>query len=95
MRFRTRKNGSHRSIFGVVGTGYQEYDADKVANMIQLAVDGMPYKADIQYNSETTNFTMDLTMHAPDDLVDFSAGDLYEIGFRFKANDRGGWLHQW
>ena len=90
MRFRTRKNGSHRSIFGVVGTGYQEYDADKVANMIQLAVDDMPYKADIQYNSETTNFTMDLTMHAPDDLVDFSAGDLYEVGFRFKANDRGG-----
>ena len=90
MKFRTRLNDGARSIFGVVGTGYQEYDADKVANMIQLAVDDMPYKAEIQYNSETTNFTMALTMHAPADLTDFSAGDLYEVGFRFKANDRGG-----
>lgn len=90
MKFRTRFNDGARSIFGVVGTGYQEYDADMVANMIQLAVDDMPYKAEIQYNSDTTNFTMDLTMHAPAELTDFSAGDLYEVGFRFKANDRGG-----
>ena len=90
MKFRTRLNGDGRSIFGVVGTGYKEYDADQVANMIQLAVDDMPYKAEIQYNSDTTNFTMDVTMHAPEDLTDFSAGDLYEVGFRFKANDRGG-----
>jgi hypothetical protein len=31
MKFRTRLNDGARSIFGVVGTGYQEYDADKVA----------------------------------------------------------------
>ncbi len=90
MKFRTRLNDGARTIFGVVGTGYKEYDADQVANMIQLAVDDMPYKAEIQYNSKTTNFTMDVTMHAPSDLTDFSAGDLYEVGFRFKANDRGG-----
>ena len=90
MKFRTRLNGDQRSIFGVVGTGYKEFDAHKVANMIQLAVDDMPYKADVQYNSETTSFTMDITMHAPEDLTDFSAGDLYEVGFRFKSNDRGG-----
>ena len=90
MRFRTRENGDHRSVFGVVGTGYQEYDADKVANMVLNAVGDMPYKADIQYNSKTTNLTMDLTMHAPEDLKDFSAGDLYEVGFRIKSNDGGG-----
>lgn len=90
MKFRTRMSGGVRSIFGVVGQGYQSYDADQVANMIRMAVDDMPYKAEIQYNAATTNFTMDVTMHAPSDLTDFSAGDLYEVGFRFKSNDRGG-----
>jgi hypothetical protein len=90
MKFRTRIAGGIRSIFGVVGQGYKSYDADQVANMIRMAVDDMPYKAEIQYNAATTNFTMDVTMHAPSDLTDFSAGDLYEVGFRFKSNDRGG-----
>jgi hypothetical protein len=90
MKFRTRIAGGVRSIFGVVGQGYQSYDADQVANMIRMAVDDMPYKAEIQYNAATTNLTMDVTMHAPEDLTDFSAGDLYEVGFRFKSNDRGG-----
>ena len=90
MKFRTRIAGGVRSIFGVVGQGYKSYDADQVANMIRMAVDDMPYKAEIQYNAATTNFTMDVTMHAPSDLTDFSAGDLYEVGFRFKSNDRGG-----
>jgi hypothetical protein len=90
MKIRTRINGSNRSVFGVVGTGYASYDADKVAQMVSDSIEGMPYKAEIKYNSDTTNFTMDVTMHAPGNLTDFSAGDLYEVGFRFKSNDRGG-----
>ena len=90
MMFRTRKNVNKRSIFGVVGENYQPYDADAVACMVAHAVQNMPYKAEIKYNATTTNLMMDITMHAPEDLVDFSAGDLYEVGFRFKSNDRGG-----
>tara|TARA_R100001594_G_scaffold38646_1_gene69982 strand:- start:1475 stop:2098 length:624 start_codon:yes stop_codon:yes gene_type:complete len=29
-------------------------------------------------------------MHAPSNLTDFSAGDVFEVGYRFKANDVGG-----
>ena len=90
VKLRTRSNGSVRSVFGVVSTGYTDYDADRVAQVIADSVSDTPYKADIQYNSKTTNFTMDITMHAPGNLTDFSAGDLYEVGFRFKSNDRGG-----
>ena len=90
MMFRTRKNGNNRSIFGVVGENYKAFDADKVACMVADAVSDMPFKAELKYNADTTNLMMDITMHAPEDLVDFSAGDLYEVGFRFKSNDRGG-----
>ncbi len=90
MMFRTRKNVNKRSIFGVVGEGYKAFDADKVACMVADAVSDMPFKAELKYNADTTNLMMDITMHAPEDLVDFSAGDLYEVGFRFKSNDRGG-----
>lgn len=90
VKLRTRSNGSVRSVFGVVSPTYTDYDADKVAQIIADSVADMPYKADLQYNSGTTNFTMDITMHAPGNLTDFSAGDLYEVGFRFKSNDRGG-----
>tara|TARA_R100001594_G_scaffold7620_1_gene20464 strand:+ start:27011 stop:28876 length:1866 start_codon:yes stop_codon:yes gene_type:complete len=90
MMFRTRKNVNKRSIFGVVGEKYQPYDADKVACMVANAVQDMPFKAELKYNADTTNLMMDITMHAPEDLVDFSAGELYEVGFRFKSNDRGG-----
>ena len=90
IKLRTRKNGGGRSVFGIVGPKYVSYDANLVANIINEATKNVPYRADIQYNSKTTNFTMDLTMHAPSDLVDFSAGDCYEVGYRFKSNDRGG-----
>ena len=90
MMFRTRKNVNKRSIFGVVGENYKAFDADKVACMVADAVSDMPFKAELKYNADTTNLMMDITMHAPEDLVDFSAGDLYEVGFRFKSNDRGG-----
>ena len=90
MMFRTRKNGNNRSIFGVVGENYKAFDADKVACMVADAISDMPFKAELKYNADTTNLMMDITMHAPEDLVDFSAGDLYEVGFRFKSNDRGG-----
>ena len=90
MLFRTRKNVNKRSIFGVVGENYKAFDADRVAVMVANAVQNMPFKAELKYNADTTNLMMDITMHAPEDLVDFSAGDLYEVGFRFKSNDRGG-----
>tara|TARA_R100000458_G_scaffold58610_1_gene67038 strand:- start:649 stop:1500 length:852 start_codon:yes stop_codon:yes gene_type:complete len=90
IKLRIRKNGGGRSVFGITGPKYVSYDAHLVANIINQATKNMPYRADIQYNSKTTNFTMDLTMHAPSDLVDFSAGDCYEVGYRFKSNDRGG-----
>ena len=90
IKLRTRKHGGGRSVFSIVGPKYAAYDANLVASIIAEATQGVPYKADIQYNNKTTNFTMDLTMHAPADLVDFSAGDCYEVGYRFKSNDRGG-----
>ncbi len=90
IKLRTRNYDGVRSVFAAVGEGYSPYDADEVALFLAAALEDSPFKAEIKYNSETTNFTMDATMHAPSDLTDFSAGDLYEVGFRFKANDRGG-----
>lgn len=90
IKLRTRQYAGVRSLFAAVGEGYSPYDADEVALFLAAALEDSPFKAEIKYNSETTNFTMDATMHAPSDLTDFSAGDLYEVGFRFKSNDRGG-----
>lgn len=90
IKLRTRKYDGVRSVFAAVSEGYSTYDADEVALFLAAALEESPFKAEIKYNSETTNFTMDATMHAPSDLTDFSAGDLYEVGYRFKSNDRGG-----
>ena len=91
VKLRTRQYDGIRSIFATVTPTYSAYDADDVAAFIaDVLGESGEYRADIQYNSETTNFTMDVTMHAPSDLTDFSAGDLYEVGYRFKSNDRGG-----
>jgi len=91
VKLRTRKHKGIRSVFGSVAPTYSVYDADSVASFIaDVLADEPQYRAEAQYNSDTTNFTMDVTMHAPSDLTDFSAGDLYEVGYRFKSNDRGG-----
>jgi len=87
-------HGTKPSIFSAVSPSYTTYDADEVAEFLGNALtdnfpDGM-FKVDMKYNARTTNFTMDATMHAPSDLTDFSAGDLYKVGYRFKSNDVGG-----
>lgn len=94
IKVRTRVGGGSRNIFSVVTPSYTTYDADKVAEFLgDVLRKNFPagmFKAEIGYNSKTTKFTMDATMHAPSDLTDFSAGDLYEVGYRFKSDDVGG-----
>jgi len=94
VKLRTRVGPDGRGVFSAVSPTYTTYDSDDVAAFIGGALDrnypeGM-FKGEIEYNAQTTDFAFNITMHAPSDLQDFSAGDLFEVGYRFKSNDVGG-----
>ena len=94
VKMRTRLGPDGRGVFSVVSPTYTTYDADEVAqfigNVLRDNFDPDMFRAEIKYNAKTTDFMFDATMHAPSNLTDFSAGDVFEVGYRFKANDVGG-----
>lgn len=87
---RTRVSGGQRSVFGVVSPTYSPFDADKVLQVIGQALGNKGYRAEAIYNSNNTNLEVNVTSHAPSDLKDFAAGDVFKLGYTFKSNDAGG-----
>lgn len=85
---RTREHSGTRSAFAIVSETYHPFDADRVLNTLSAAVTG-PYRAEVIYNPVTTGLEVAATMHAPSDVQDFAAGDVFQVGYKFKSNDNG------
>ena len=90
LMLRTRQVGDHRSIFAAVTEKYSQFDGDKVVEAVGKALGGKGYRGEIVYNAVSTTLSIDATYHAPSDIVDFAAGDVFQVGFRTKSNDAAG-----
>tara|TARA_R100000963_G_C4622175_1_gene89370 strand:- start:187 stop:1005 length:819 start_codon:yes stop_codon:yes gene_type:complete len=90
LKIRTRRVGSHRSVFAAVTEKYSAFDGDKVVEAVGRALGGKGYRGEIVYNAVDTTLSIDATYHAPSDIQDFAAGDLFQVGFRTKSNDAAG-----
>lgn len=87
---RTRKyNGDDRSVFAVQSTSYGAFDADQVATAIADALHDSGARGEVIYNPRTTSLRAH-AMWAADNVVDFSAGDVFKVGGTFRTNDAGG-----
>lgn len=77
--------------YAVVSEGYKAHDADCVADAIRTLVKGKGYRGEAGYECGSTDLYVEATYHADAKrLNDFAAGDLTQIGYRFKSNDASG-----
>lgn len=84
---RTRASGVGREVFGIVSEGYAPFDADKIAEAIQLAVPAGA-RADVLYDGFRSRFdVLFMTDVSPDEVV---AGEYFKAGVRVRSSDIGG-----
>jgi len=92
MKLRTRDYNGVRSVFAVTSTTYGVRDADAIATDIIAGLHGAAEDArgTVVYDPETTNLRVNATWHA-NRVVDFAAGDVFQLGATYSSNDaRGG-----
>lgn len=82
--------GRKLQSYACVGRDYARFDADKVAEVVGNALAGRDLRGEVTYEASSTNLTIDATYHADPYLTDLAAGDLFQVGFRFRSNDAGG-----
>lgn len=89
--FRMHQVWGDEQALAVVSDGYEAYDADKVADAIRTLVMGKGYRGEAGYEAGSTNLNVEATYHVDaKKLVDFAAGDVTQLGYRFRSNDAGG-----
>lgn len=92
MKLRTRDFNGTRSVFAVTSETYGVRDADAIAEDIIAGLKGAAEDArgTVVYDPETTNLRVNATWHA-NRVVDFAAGDVFQLGATYSSNDaRGG-----
>lgn len=87
---RTRVVENRRQVFATVSDGYATFDADRVLELIGKVLHGKGYRGEVGYDSGTTDLYVDATYHAPSNVQDFAAGDVFKVGFRMRSNDSAG-----
>ena len=89
VRLLTRTFGNGPQVYMVAGKQYARFDADKVAEIVGQELAGKGLRGEVTYDGTTTDCTIDATHHADDNMKDLSAGDAFQVGYRFRSNDSG------
>jgi hypothetical protein len=92
VKLRTRTFNGVRQVYAVTSTSYGVRDADAIAADIIAGLKGAAEDArgTVVYDPETTNLRVNATWHA-NRVVDFAAGDVFQLGASYSSNDaRGG-----
>ena len=87
---RTRDNANKdREVYGLVSEGYGDFDADKIAEAIRLAVPTNA-RATVAYDGTRTKFDVVFFSNiVPEDAV---AGEFFQAAVQIRTDDTGGWL---
>ena len=88
---RTRAAQGTRQVYAVTSPSYTVFDANMVAEVVGKALNkmgGTAPRGETFYSPNTTAMRCDATFHA-ESVVDFAAGDVFQIGVRFRSNDAG------
>jgi len=84
---RTRKCGDERSIYGTVSPGYTAYDADQIAQAIEIATKGTGARAKVLYDGSRTKF--EVLFHSDVKPTDYVAGEFFKGGVVISTSDIG------
>ena len=86
LNLRTRVNGEHRDIFAVVTDSYAEFDIDKFAEAIRIA---MPQDARAEVHYDGQKAKIDVHLHSTGAPEDYAAGEIFRSGMTFRTDDTG------
>lgn len=98
---RTRNGDGNPSVFASVSTTYGALDGNVAARTLASALRGQGLdglRGEAFYDWKSTLIEANGSYHVdPGKVVDFGAGDLFDIGFRFRTGDAGnsgikGWV---
>lgn len=87
LNLRTRVNGEHRDIYAVVSDSYTEFDIDKFAEAIKIA---MPDNARAEVHYDGYKAKIDVHFHSTVEPEDYAAGEIFRAGMTFRSDDTGG-----
>jgi len=87
INLRTRLNGDRRDVYAVVSDSYAEFDIDKFAQAIKIA---MPNDARAEVHYDGQKAKIDVHFHSTVQPEDYAAGEIFRAGISFRTDDTGG-----
>jgi hypothetical protein len=87
---RTRiDGGGQRAVWAALGERYTAFDVDRVARELEKGMRAFPEaRCEIQYDGVKAQ--ADVMFHSDVEPAHYSAGEVFKMGIRVKANDAGG-----